>query len=226
MKTFGVRLLTLLFSLLAESASAQGFINMNFEHATIVVDTSSPYYPNAVNASQAIPGWTAIGFLSPNDILYNTASLGLTSVSILDNNGFPSALAGSFSVYLYGGGGIASGASISQTGLVPGDAASLLFEAQYQGLPDGVMLVTLGGQGIPFIALSTTSNYTLYGGSIPSGLQGHDEQLTFTVPNGVNNAWEIDDIQFSPQAVPEQSIIALSAFGALLLAWGVRERRR
>ena len=57
-------------------ASAQGFVNLNFENAVITPDPSSPYYPNAVYASSAIPGWTATGFLSPTEILYNDVSLG------------------------------------------------------------------------------------------------------------------------------------------------------
>jgi hypothetical protein len=226
MKTFSASLLTLLFSLLFVGANAQGFVNMDFERATIVVDASSQYYPNAVYASNALPGWTGVGMLLPNDVLYNHASLGITSVSILDRNGFPSALAGAFSVYLYGGGGMTNGASISQTGLVPADTVSLFFRAQYEGFPGGVLLVSLGGQMIPFVAVSTASNYTLYGGSVPAGLVGHREQLAFTVPNGVNNAWEIDDIQFSPQAIPEPSVFGLSALGAVLLGWHIVARIR
>src|ERR1700733_3713498 len=90
-------------ALSAISSCAQGFVNLNFEDATIIPDPSSPFYPNAVYASDAIPGWTATGFIGPTDILYNSASLGSTSVSILGVNGTPPALDGSYSVYLYGG---------------------------------------------------------------------------------------------------------------------------
>lgn len=97
---------------------SQDFVNLNFENAIITPDPSSYIYPDAVYASNAIPGWTATGFLGPKDVLYDSASLGSTSVSILDADGFPPALDGEFSVYLYGG-GTATAASISQTGIVP-----------------------------------------------------------------------------------------------------------
>lgn len=195
---------------------SQGFVNLNFEDATIVPDPSSPYYPNAVYASDAIPGWTATGFIGPNDILYNSASLGSTSVSILGTSGTPPALDGNFSIYLYGGVTAAS-ASISQTAVVPVSAASLLFEAQQGGT--GILQVSLGGQNISFSALSTGSNYTLYGGNIPSAFDNQSEQLMFSALEGENNFWNVDDIQFSPSAVPEPSEFALGALGALLLGF-------
>ena len=204
---------------LLRSVSGQGFVNLDFEDAVITPDPSSPYYPNAVYSNDAIPGWTAVGFLSPNDILYNSASLGTTSVSIFGVNGTPPVLDGAFSIYLYGGGGIAAGASISQTGLVPANAASIRFIAESVVLPfGGSLLVSLGGQNIPFSAISTGPNYTVYGGNV-SAFANQSEQLTFTAPNGNNNFWEIDDIQFSPSAVPEPSEFALGAIGSLLFGF-------
>jgi hypothetical protein len=201
----------------------QGFVNLNFENAIITPDPSSPYFPNAVYASNAIPRWTATGFIGPTDILYNSASLGSTSVSILGTNGFPPALDGNFSVDLYGG-GTATSASISQTAIVPASAQSILFEAQnLGGVLGGTLLVSLGGQNISFSAISTGSNYTLYGGNIPSAFDNQSEQLMFSALEGGNNAWNIDDIQFSSSAVPEPNEFALTALGALLL--GFRRRR-
>jgi MYXO-CTERM domain-containing protein len=202
---------------------AQGFVNLDFEDAVIIHDPSSGY-PNAVYASDAIPGWTTTGgFLGSNDILYNTPSAGSTSVSILATNGHPSALDGNFSVGLYGG-GTASSASISQTGLVPVSAKSILFVAQGGGAPGAViLLVSLGGQNIPFYALSTVAPYTsVYGGNIPPTFAGQIEQLTFSALEG-ENFWNIDDVQFSSSSVPEPSEFALAALGALLL--GFRRRR-
>ncbi len=82
----------------------------------------------------------------------------------------------------------------------------------------GSLLVSLSGQNIPFSVISTELNYTLYGGNI-STFAGQVEQLTFTAPNGNNNFWEIDDIQFSSSPVPEPSELALGAFGTLLLGF-------
>ena len=221
----------LVLLLSATGAAAQGtFQNLNFEQATIVPDPSSQYYPYAVYASNAVPGWTPSGILGTNEILYNDISLGATSVSLCGLNsqgGTPTPLDGAFSIDLYGGGGIPTGASISQTGLVPANAASIRFIAQRPSpIVQGILLISLGGQNIPFSAISTESNYTTYGGNIASALAGQIQQLTFTAPNGGNNYWEIDDIQFSTQSVPEPGVFGLFALGAILIGWRVLERRR
>lgn len=201
---------------------AQGFVNLNFEDAVIVLDASSSYYPYAVYANDALPGWTIYnGFVAPNEILYNTISLGAPSVAILGTNGIPSALAGDFSVDLYGGSGSPAGVSINQTGLVPNNAMALLFKAQSTS---GTMIVTLGGQSISFAAISIGPNYTLYGGNIPLGIAGQNAELEFYAPYGVNNYWELDDIQFSSSPVPEPSTLALSALCGLALV--CRRRRK
>jgi hypothetical protein len=215
MKIIKSQILIALFIVLCQKVHAQGFVNLNFEEATIVPDTSSPY-PNAVYAGDAIPGWIATGFIGPTDILYNSASLGDPSVSILGINGTPPALDGAFSIYLYGGGGPSTGASISQTAIVPSSTESLLFEAQQSGT--GTLQVSLGGQNISFFALSTGANYTLYGGNVSLAFANQSEQLTFSALAGNNNFWNIDDIQFLPTAVPEPSVLGLSVLGSLLLA--------
>jgi hypothetical protein len=125
---------TIIFALLlmgGRLAWSQGFVDLNFENAVITPDPSSPYYPDAVYSSSAIPGWTATGFLSPTDIFYNTTSQGSPVVSILGANGTPSALDGAYSIELYGGGiGSPTSDSISQTGLVPANTVSIQFIAQ------------------------------------------------------------------------------------------------
>ena len=199
-----------------QAGYSQGFVNLNFEDASIVPDASSPYYPYAAYASFAIPGWTATGFLGPTNIFYNDISLGAPSVSLFGTNGPYPVIDGAFSIDLYGGSGQSSeGASISQTGRVPAGTESLLFKAQ----PTiGTLSVTLGGQNLSFSAISTGPNYTLYGGNIPLGLAGQSAQLTFLALPGVNNYWEIDDIQFSPSPVPEPAFLTLFALCGLFLS--------
>lgn len=209
-------LIALSFSLL-RNASGQGFVNLNFESAVIVQDPSSPYYPYAYYASNAIPGWTPDSFLGPNDVKYNEPTAGAASVSIVDNNGYPRTLGGEYSVLLYGGAGIV-GASISQTGTVPSNSLSILFRAQYYGPPGGILLVSLGGQNIPFFSLSSGTNYTLYGGDI-SAFAGQSEQLTFTASPENNNYWSLDNIQFSSSPVPEPGSLRLFSVFVLLLCW-------
>jgi hypothetical protein len=64
----------------------------------------------------------------------------------------------SAALYFYG--------SISQTGQIPVNAKSLQFEAS-SALD---LNVTLGGQNLPYSAISEGSGYTLYGANIPGRL--------------------------------------------------------
>jgi hypothetical protein len=198
---------------------AQSFVNLNFESAVIVTNGAPQF---EVVAADAIPGWIAdVGGSSQTYIVYNTVSTGATSISILGTSGVPSAIDGAFSIELYGG-VTDTAASISQTGLVPASANSLLFEAQPNpGI--GTLVVSLGGQDLSFVALAAGSNYTLYGAEIPTAFAGQSEPLIFSALTGNNNYWEIDDIQFSSSTVPEPSGLYLIALGTLL--FGVRRWR-
>lgn len=200
------------------NALSQGFVDLNFENATIVPDTSSPYYPYAVYANSAIPGWTVSGitFLPTNEILYNTLSTGSSSVSLLSTNApFGNGalvIAGEYSINLY------NNVSISQTGQVPVGTDSILFKAS-GNMSLGLLLLSLGGENISFAPVSTGSNFTLYGGNIPTVFDGLSEQLSFSVAAGQSSAWTIDDIQFSPSVVPEPSVFGLSALGVALFGF-------
>ncbi len=77
---------------------------------------------------------------------------------------------------------------------------------------------------MPFFAVSTGANYTLYGGDV-SAFAGHTEQLVFTAPPGMNNYWELDDIQFPAQPIPEPGVLAVLALGGWLFGWRVLRRR-
>ena len=204
----------------SRDTSGQNFINLNFEQAKIVRDTSSPYYPYAVYVSDAIPGWTiSNNFMGTNEIFYNDLSLGAPSVALFGTNSeySPPPLDGKFSIGLYGGAPEnypPLGVSISQTGLIPTDAESILFIAQ-GSFATGPLLLSLGGQNISFTAISTTPDYTLYGGDI-SAFAGQVEPLTFTTPAGVNNYWELDDIQFSSSPLPEPDVLSIFGIGILL----------
>ena len=222
MKTILNLLLVLTSFVLVENGNSQGFVNLDFEDATIVPDPSSPYYPYAVYATNAIPGWVPDGFLGTNEISYNDLSLGAPSVSLFGTNGPYPVIAGAFSIDLYGGsGGLSGGASISQIGLVPSDTRAILFKAQSVL---GTLSVALGGQNIPYSPIGTGPNYTLYGGNIPLELAGKMEQLMFKASTGGNNYWEIDDILFSSSPVPEPGALGLFALSGLLLCLRLRKR--
>jgi hypothetical protein len=126
---------SVLISLVIHSASgllgnSQGFLNLNFESAQIVLDQSNSYYPYAANAALALPGWTSFGGAPGGaDIFYNDVSLGSAAVSIHDTSdafGFPP-LQGNYSVLLQGSqGGTPTSVAIAQTGQIPGSSGKFL----------------------------------------------------------------------------------------------------
>jgi hypothetical protein len=216
-------------------ASAQGtFQNLNFEQANPVVVVGSLYYPYGVTAASALPDWTvSYGTVQQTQITENDPSAGSTwvvligpgSSGVAPGSYYPlAAIDGNYSVLLQGG-VTASAASISQTGLIPASTQSLLFEAD---AGSGPLDISIGGQNIPFAAVGTGPNYTLYSANI-SAWAGDTAQLTFsalepTSGPGLNN-WLIDDITFA--AVPEPNILALTTIGGLLFGarqWFARRR--
>jgi hypothetical protein len=204
---------------------SQGFQNLNFESAKL-----SGYSPGSQNVptSAALPGWSAYFTTSTltNQVAqnwYDDISLGGVAISVNDTNtgfGFVP-IQGRYSAYLFGGSGNGS-AVISQTGLVPSGAKSLLMDVnQYFGF-----IVTLGGQTINMVPLQVFSNYTLYGGDV-SSFSSQLSLLSITAPpTGVPNPVLLDNIQFSAESIPEPTGRALFTFGALLLSFFRRQNSR
>lgn len=180
-------------------------------------DPSSPYYPNAVYTSGAIPGWTAyIAGVPQTDILFNDISLSGPAVTL---QGFPGSLEpvlqGNYSVFLEGAQyGTTLSAAIGQIGQVPVTAQAMTF----YGYNLVNLQVTFNGSMIPYFAVGTGPNYTIYDAGV-SALAGQTGQLLFTTP--VFGGGVIDNIQFS--SVPEPSEFLLAALGALIV--GLRRWR-
>ena len=217
----------------AGSAAGQGnFQNLDFEAANI----PQGHAPGIVNATDALPGWTVyFGTNQSSQVRYNDPAAGSTSVTLLATANGPGTydtIEGTFTVLLQGGviqvpgdGFVPAAASISQTGLVPTSAKSIQFKTH----PDlGAFLLSLGGQNIPLLALSSTANYTLFGGDI-SASAGQTRELSFSAlrnPSSGLNDWGLDSIRFSDQPIPEPGVFGLSALGALLLGWRALRQRR
>ena len=200
----------------------QGFINLNFESAVIKLDTSSVYYPYAVVASNAIPGWNAYGYLNTTPIVvpslgYNTIALDGAAVNLeTATNSFPRAIQGNYSILLQGGSQYityTNGVSMGQTGQIPVTAQSLT----YWG---GPLTVTFNGNLIALAAVSSTADYTVWGADI-SAYAGQTGQLLFTAP------WQrggfLDNIQFSSTAVPEPGTLALITLSATWLVFRLKQ---
>jgi len=192
---FSVALLAVL------SAQAQGtFQNLNFEEANPVIVVGSPYYPYGVTAASALPYWTVtIGGVQQTQITENDPATGSTWVMLCGPNsqfGFAPLDAAT--------------AAISQTGLIPSTAQTLLVDVAAFG--NGPFNISIGNQNLALTTVATDPNYTVFGANI-SAWAGQTEQLTISVPEFSGN-FEFDDISFSN--VPEPSIVALTAIGGLL----------
>ena len=189
------------------SAHGQGFLNLNFESAY-----NLPGNPGEngvpIPVADALPGWTAYdGDYAYADIYYVSNSFPGSSTAV-ELVGGSLALSGDFSAALD------TGASISQTGLVPANAESLQFDASSSALN---LIISLGGQNLTYSTLSTGPNYTVYGANIPAALDGQMETLDLFLNGGQSL---LDNIEFSPLSVPEPSEWAMIGIGTILL--GIR----
>jgi hypothetical protein len=217
----------------SNSYTALAFKNLNFEQANPVIDPEGQFYPNDVTAASALPGWTVdLDTVQQTDVLQNTFTTGQASVDIFGPN-FPTTggafnigtIDGKYSVLLQAGNlpGNPSlvGASISQLGSIPPTAQSLEFTAWATSASD--FSVSFNGNNLSPVVLGSGPNHTsLYGVNISAyDTQSGTLEFTALFDNSHASALGLDDIAFSPNAVPEPSIVALTAMGGLL--FGVRK---
>jgi PEP-CTERM motif len=205
---------SIMAAICVSSAQGQGvFQNLDFESAAI----SQNQGLGVVNTTDALPGWNV--YFGPNGPQAQVDFEGLISSWVVllgtNNIGDGSSIEGEFSIYLTGqqvafpGEADSPAGSINQTGLVPANAESILFKAQ-PGTASFV--VSLDGQNITLTDLATGPNYTLFGGDI-SAFAGQTSELAFTA--GIfGTGWNLDSIEFSPEAVPEPSTWALLVAGS------------
>ena len=209
---------TIVLLILCRNAQGQGFVNLDFEDATIPpTPVGGSTYP--ADPALAFPGWTVLPNSSsvyPTVTIYNSLSLGAPAVDLMGPN-FPNAagytpLQGSYSVLLQYF-GISGPPCLSQTGLVPANAQSISFLVPpgQNGIYPAYTVVTLNGVDIPLVPIAggrVAGNVSPFAGSVA--------QLTFSTIN--SSAWlYFDDIQFSSSPIPEPGEFALAALGALLL---------
>ena len=219
MKPMRPALLSTTLALLLSAAGATGqgsFQNLDFESANIPAGTQ-PGSDVAINA--AFPGWIAsyssyMGTAQATSVWYDNVSLGGAAISIIDTHDVygPLPLQDNYSAYLFGGnnaigypGGLTS-STISQTGLIPYGAVSIIMVVQAQN----GFSVSLGGQTIITAAGPTSGGFS----ADISAFAGQTAELSITAPPvpfpGINpNPVLVDDIRFVP--VPEPNVITLSA---------------
>jgi hypothetical protein len=207
----GILLLARLCTVKAQSS----FLNLDFEQASIIPIPGSPYFPKAVYTTNALPEWTAyIGGVVDPVIHYDNVSLGAALVSIHDSGSLQPILEGNYTVLLqpsFPDGAVS--AAIGQTAQVPSDSLSVRF------FGSGAYNVTFAGQPIPLITLGTATNYTVFGGDI-SSFANQIGELRLT------GFGLIDNIVFSPIALPEPGSLALIGLGAIFLCRKINKQKK
>ena len=233
-------MISLAASTLPFSASAQGtFQNLDFESANL-----SPVPPNQniveVSTASALPGWTTyLGTVQQTQVIQNSYGEGEAEIDVFGPNYpaagpshglIPGTIDGNYSVLLQSGGEpgnsiVPIGASITQTGVVPSGAQSMQFKAWQTYFT--AFTVSFNGTALSPVVLAAGPNYTLYGVNI-SPYDGQSGPLEFTADfSGTGASWlGLDDIVFSPAAVPEPSPILLTGVGGLMLGVYRRFRQR
>jgi hypothetical protein len=217
MNTYKILPIAAAFAITFSKANGQGnFVNLNFESANLPTIPSGQY-GGEVPISLAMPGWTGyLGTQQTTQVLHNNFTLGDPSIDIYGPDS-SYIIDGNYMAELQAGGdGVSVPATIEQTGLVPAGTQSLQIKF-FTGSTG--FSVTLGSMEVNMIPLSSSSLYTVYGANIAS-LAGQTEQLSISaLPTAQDpfNGFFLDDIVFSPMAVPEPSTWSLMACGAGLL---------
>jgi hypothetical protein len=207
-----IQLVVVSFTLF-QTVSGQGFVNLDFEQATIAPTPAGGWtYP--ADPTQAFPGWT----VGDGVVMYNDLSLG-SPATVLMGPSFPNfvnytPLQGSYSVLFQYFGYAGSAPTLSQTGLVPIGTESINFLV---GSGESDAVVTMNGVNIPLVSIS--------GGRMAGDISAFADtvaQLTFSTTSSTGYAGNwlyFDDIQFSSSAVPEPSVLSLFTVFFFFFCW-------
>ncbi len=202
------------------NASAQGFVNLNFEACTLPTNA----HLNAT-VSQALPGWTLYrGGVVQSQVPYN-AGIAQQSFLSLDSTVFsyPS-LFGNYNARLIVNSFDSLDIALAQTGQVPEGTHSLQFKTDWANrIPAGGLVVSFENTTLSLQPVGFFPGYTLWEADI-SAFAGATGELRFTA-NHSGGPWGayFDDIMFVP--VPEPSTWALLALGSALFACAARRGR-
>jgi len=232
MHAYKFSFLCLSFLCAVQSSSAQGtFQNLGFELATLT--NVSPGQIGPVPFTDAFPGWIGYWGTNPASLAgYNGVGLGSALASIISRSSpeySNNVIVGNYTAALkagtYGSDLPYLPTAIAQTGAVPVTARSLRFSAQSLYGNVSQLAVSLDGQTITYIPLSSGPNYTTYGADI-TPFAGMTAELRFAeqpVPITFGAVF-LDRIQFSDVAIPEPRVWVLIFCGGAM--FGLRCWRR
>jgi hypothetical protein len=213
------------FLALTQTGFGQGFINLDFEQATIAPTPAGEFGAAPADPALVFPGWTMGpgGTFGDNFALYNNLTLGSVA-EVLIGPDYPNAigytpLQGSYSALLQFGPSPTLGTpALIQTGVVPPDARSISFLVS---ATQNDARVTLDGVNIPLITIGEGR----MAGDV-SAFAGRQAQLEFSTTS-YNGSWlYFDDVVFSPTAVPEPRVFNLAILGVVALSLREARRRR
>jgi len=213
------------------NVQGQGYQNLGFESKPTYAGTDSDGFP-----IYTIPHWTVDFNNTPQSgvnsnlyvLDYTTAALFIGS-SAIDGGQSVFLAASSYEAPVDG----TSSESISQTGTVPITANSIQFKLTsilgFGGTvdlnqPQNNFFIAMNSQIVPLQVMANNGSYLVLAGDV-SQWAGQTAQLSIgvDVPSNYNGNYTaeilysgiIDSVVFSPNEVPEPSILVLSAFGGI-----------
>ena len=203
--------------------TGQGFVNLDFEGATVV--SNDPFF-GFLDWNLAAPGWSHSSGSDTSIIYYGHEHVGATQYYMLYSAVSPAAapgtqLAGQYSLgFSSGYASSAPGAPwvqayLAQTGLIASNARSIQFLARGNSFA-----LFVGGIQVPLLSLGGNT----YAGDISAFAGTTVEFRIVNTSLAVHDPVVVDGIVFSPTVVPEPSTLAL--FAALGGAWGIHRKVR
>lgn len=217
-------------------AQTHVFTNLDFESARI---PSGAQPGSSVPMGMAFPGWSmggqSNGFpIVKLDVSYDS-SFSTYNVSIYDSHATDGIvpLQGNYSAVVVTGGSQPLSMELSETGMIPIGTKSVLVEAasSLPGVPLKIEVAAFPSGSGPFpaimaVPLQTTPTYTVYGCDV-SAFAGLTSSITLDFGSGPGDPLdkiEVDDVMFSPNAIPEPGTGSLLITGSVLLWAAVRTK--